>query len=341
MTSSSTKRICAIGNGCNQRAITCCEGCLQRFCPVHFTEHRNRLHDAMNGLIQEHDDIKNSLEEQRKNGDAYQLIKRIYEWERESIAKIKKRAKELQLQLAQFAQTHNEDFKQKFQSLSEQINEYREYGDFIETDLHHWKQTINDLKLNFISPITVSIEQHDGHVLVENITVNVVKKTTNELFEQIFDDKARIEQNGQLVIHNNLNDHTEIRGKNEYTKGCHNIRLRIEETSSSWIFIGINSKLTPLKNQSYSSESSYGWSCNNYNWSNGEHEEGTLDNRIEMKNNDIISLFFDCDNCMIMMINERTRTKHELPVIIDNCPFPWQLHVVLREPNSRVRILST
>jgi len=341
MASPSTKRTCAAGNSCNQRAITCCEGCSQRFCPAHFTEHRNLLNDEMNELIKEHDDIKNSLEEQRKNGEAYQLIKRICEWEKESLAKIRKRSKELQLKLTQFAETHNEDFLQKFKSLSEQINEFREYSDFIETDLHRWKQTIDNLKLNFISPITVSIEPYNDTVLVENITVNVVKKATNELFEQTFDNKARIEQNGQLVIHDNSNDYTEIRGKNEYTTGCHNIRLRIEETLGSWLFVGINSKSTPLKSQSHHFESSYGWSCNNYNWSNGQPQENTSDNHIEMKNNDIISLLFDCDNCMIMMINERTQTKHELPIIMDNCPFPWQLHVVLREPNNRVRILST
>lgn len=340
MTSPSTKRFCAIGDGCNQRAITCCEGCSQRFCPKHFTEHRNQLHDEMNELLREHEHIQNSLVEQRKNGDNYQLIKRIYEWERDSIAKVKNRANELRLKLTQFAETHNEDFTQKFQSLSVQINECREHGDFIETDLHRWKQSINDLKLNFISPVTVTIEELNGVVLAQNISVNVVKKTTNELFEQIFDNKARIENNGQVVIHDNSNDCTEIRGKNEYTTGCHHIRLRIDENSSSWLFLGINSKSMPLKSQSHNSQSSYGWSCNNYNWSNGQPQEDTSENRIEMKNNDIISLFFDCDNCMITMINQRTQAKHELPVITDHCPLPWQLHVVLREPNNRVQILS-
>jgi hypothetical protein len=332
--------MCATGNGCNQRAITCCEGCSLRFCPAHFTEHRNQLNDEMNGLLREHDDIKNSLAEQREKGEAYQHIKRIYEWEQNSIAKIKKRANELRIQLTQFAETHNGDFSQKFQILSEQINECREFGDFIETDLRRWQQAIADLKLNFMSPTTVSIEPHDSVILVQNISVNIVKRTTNELFEQIFDNKAQIEQNGQLVIHDNSNDCTEIRGKNEYTTGCHIIRLRIEETSGAWLFLGINSKSTPLKSQSHCSESSYGWTCNNFNWSNGQSQAGTDDNRIEMKNNDVISLFFDCDQCMIMMINERTQAKHELPVITDNCPFPWQLHVVLREPNSRIRILS-
>jgi len=142
------------------------------------------------------------------------------------------------------------------------------------------------------------------------------------------------------VIHDHSNVCTEIRGKNEYTTGCHHIRLRIEETSSSWLFLGINSKSIPLKSQSHTSESSYGWSCNNYTWSNGQPQENISKHQIEMRNNDLISLFFDCDNCLIMMINERTQAKHTLPVITSYCPFPWQLHVVLREPNNCLQILS-
>ena len=340
MSSTPMKRICAAGDSCNQRAIAYCEGCEQRYCPRHFEEHRNLLQDNMTRLIQEHDDIKNSLEKQRNTGEIYQPLKRICDWEQKSIVKIKERANELRIELGKYAETHNEEFKQKFEILSKQINEYRQNCDFIESDLYRLKQEINDLKLNFTSSIIVQIEQHDGVTLVENIKVTLVKQKTNELFEEIYDNRVAIEQNGQLIIHDKSNESTEIRGKNEYTTGCHNIRLHIEETQGSWMFIGINSKSIPLKNQSYSSESSYGWCSNNYIWTNGQHHQGPDDNPIEMKKNDVISLFFDCINCRIRMINERTRVQHELPIITDNCPFPWQLHLVLREPDSRVQILS-
>ena len=73
----------------------------------------------------------------------------------------------------------------------------------------------------------------------------------------------------------------------------------------------------------------------------GQHSINTSTPRIEMKMNDIIILIFDCDQRKISMINERTNIKHELSVNIDHCPFPWQLHINLYEPNSRVRILPT
>jgi hypothetical protein len=93
--------------------------------------------------------------------------------------------------------------------------------------------------------------------------------------------------------------------------------------------VGINSKLTPLQQSSHLAKSAYGWCNNNYVYSNGSNR------------NDIISLFFDCDGHKIVMINESTGTKHTLIVDIINCPFPWQLHVILNQKYSRIRILSS
>jgi hypothetical protein len=105
------------------------------------------------------------------------------------------------------------------------------------------------------------------------------------------------------------------------------------------MFFGINSKSTPLQKMSYSSKSAYGWSSNNYMWFDRSNQENKTNSPIEMKMNDIIAIIFECDNRKILMINERTKVKYELIVNIDKCPFPWQLHVILSEPNSRVRIL--
>jgi len=103
--------------------------------------------------------------------------------------------------------------------------------------------------------------------------------------------------------------------------------------------LGINSEITPLQSQSNSCPLSYGWSTNHYSWSNGQ-PKSTLPNKCaDMKTGDIISLIIDCDKSLTMMINQRSKVKHELTVNVDNCPLPWQLQVVLHESNSRIRIL--
>ena len=174
---------------------------------------------------------------------------------------------------------------------------------------------------------------------MQNIYLNLIGR--NDIFERVFDNKVRIENDGQVAIHDASQGYTEIRGKKEYASGHHEIRLCIEQSVNQWTFLGIISKSTPLQNYSYSSKSACGWTNNNYLWLNGSFHSNTSTPGIEMKTNDIISLILNCDTRKVSMINQRTNGKYESDVNLENCPFPWQLHVVLSEPSSRVRILST
>jgi len=337
MASSSSRKQCANSNGCKQMAAALCEGCSQALCTKHFIDHRRLLGEEINVIISVHDEFQHTLNQQTTNHDLHPLIKQIDEWEKESIVKIQRKAKELRQQLLQLATVHLDELSKKLRHLSEKLKEGREHDSFVETDLRDWRKSLDDLKANLVSPSTFSISRHDRNPLVQNVSVNLIG--TNELFERVSDNKVRIEENGQVAIRDTSRDQTEIRGKNEYISGCHKIRLCIEQSADSWTFLGINSKLTPLQNHSYSSKSAYGWMNNNYLWLNGTHQSNTSASRIEMKTNDIISLIFDCDKRKISMTNERTNAKHELDVNIVQSPFPWQLHVNLLEANSRVRIL--
>ena len=176
---------------------------------------------------------------------------------------------------------------------------------------------------------------------MQNIFVHLIK-VTKDVFERVSDDNVRIEENGQVVsLSGTSNNHREIRGRNEYASGSHQIRLYIEESSNTWILLGINSRSIPLHNESYQCRSTYGWASNNRIWSYGQEKRNHSSIDIEIRKGDIISLILDCDNRTVTMVNVRTNMKHELLVNVIYCPLPWQLHVNLYETNSRVRILSS
>jgi hypothetical protein len=339
MASTSSRKHCANGDDCKQSAAALCEGCSKALCTKHFIDHRRLLGEELNLIITEHDQFQQTLDQQKNNSDSHPSIKQINEWENESIVRIQQKAKELREQLLQLTIVHLDDISKKLRNLSETLQEGREHDSFVETDLQQWKKTIDDLKSNFDSPSTFSISRHNENPLVQNISVDLME--TTELFERVFDNRIRIEDNGQVAIHDATNNYSEIRGKNVYESGRHRIRLRIEQSTDSWTLLGINSESALLQNRSFKSKSAYGWVNNNFLWLNGECQPNKSTARIEMKTNDTISLLFDCDNHKISMTNERTNAKYELPVNIDHCPFPWQLHVNLSEPNSRVRILTT
>jgi hypothetical protein len=338
MTSFLTRKVCSITSGCKQTATTNCEGCSQSYCTKHYTEHRRLLGDEMNVLISEHNHLQHAFNEQPTEIDSHPFVKKIDEWEKESIAKIQQKSKELRHDLLQLTTMHREELSKKLRGLSEQLNESRENDNFIETDIQQWKATLENLTASLHSSSTFSFDDCDDLPIVPNISL--IFTIENELFEQVFDSTVQIAESGQVLIHDPSHSYTEIRGKNEYTSGRHKIRLCFEESANSWSFLGINCKSTLLQKQSCSAKSAYGWSCNNYIWLNGECQPNRSGSRIEMKSNDTINLILDCDEHKIFMVNERTHAKYELSVNIEHCPFPWQFHVNLYEANSRVRILS-
>jgi hypothetical protein len=340
MATSSTRKQCANDDGCKQAAVTNCEGCSKAFCIKHFTDHRRLLDEEMNVIIEEHDLLQNSLNQQITKPDSHSLIKQIDQWEKESIEKVQQRAKELRQELLQSTNTYTNDLSKKFQQLSEKLKESRENDNFIETDLQDWKKTLTNLKANLTSPSRISINRCDNISLVENIAIGLFKDK-NDGFQYLSDNAVRILNDGQVAVRNGSQHCTGLRGRNEYKQGRHNIRLCIEQLTGNWIFFGINSKSTPLQSSSHISKSAYGWSSNKYIWMAGTSELNNSNSSCEMKMNDTVTLIFDCDNRRICMINERSNVNQELIVDIKNCPFPWQLHVVLYEPNSRVRILPT
>jgi hypothetical protein len=338
MASSSTRKQCANGEGCKQAAVTNCEGCSKAFCVKHFSEHRRLLDEEMNVIIDEYDYLKNTLNQQTIEPDLHPLIKDINTWEKESIVKVQQRAEDLRQEILRSITAHESQLSKRLQELSEKLKESRDHDDFIEIDLQQWKKTLDNLKTALVSPSTISINRDDNSLLVQNISIRLLKMP-NDLFERVSDGRVRIESKGQVAVRDASQDCTEIRGKNEYESGRHEVCLQIEQSSDYWIFLGINSKATPLQCYSPICKSAYGWSSNNTIWLNGSEQLNKSNSLVEMKTNDIISLIFDCDNHQISMINDRTKRKHELTVNINNCPFPWQLHLNLYEPQDSVRIL--
>jgi hypothetical protein len=338
---SSIRKQCGTGSYCKQAGVANCEGCSQVFCTKHFNDHRRSLDEEMNVILSKYNDFKNTIIQEPTIVNIQPIIEEIDNWEQESLKKIQEKAAELRHELLQLRIAHIESLTTKFQSLAEQIEKGQEQQDFIETDLLRWEKRLDDLKSNLISSSAINILQDDNIPLVHLIAVSYLSTEKNELFDRIFNDKVRIEEGGEVVVAlKAFMSYTEVRGKNSYEFGPHKIRLLLENPSDQWTFLGINSKSTPLQQSSFSSKSAYGWCSSNYIYSNGSYQFNKTNPPIQMKQNDIITLIFDCDNCKISMVNERTNIKHELIVDVNNCPFPWQLHVNLRQPESRIRILS-
>ena len=325
-------RQCRRTGDCTQSAIVHCAGCFQLFCHAHFVDHRRDLEHHVNQLMNRDDRLQQLVEVQRDEFSRHPLFQEVDEWEKQSIGDIQRKANELQQQLVQLTSLHLDQLSHKIQHLKEELQKSYEQCSFIESDIRNWTKKLKDFEEDLTSCSMFSISGLTRNPLFQHVLVNIFEK--NEFFHDVSNNKVRIEEYGQLAIHDASTAEIELRGKNEYTSGCHEIRLRIEKSTNNWMFVGINSKSTPLQNNSYATRSACGWATNNNFWCNGDSSTNTS-TRIEMAMKDIIILIVDCENRKIFMINERTNGHYELQGNVDNCPFPWQLHV-----NRSTRILS-
>ncbi|CAF1395744.1 unnamed protein product [Rotaria sp. Silwood1] len=160
----------------------------------------------------------------------------------------------------------------------------------------------------------------------------------DEVFEQ-YTNGIQIEDNGYVASHGTSMNGGEVRGKKEYISGKHQLRFKIEK-SSTFIFIGIISKTTPMKENSYKSLSSYGWVSQN------QYTGGLISKKIDVLSNynnlenDIIELVIDLTTRTLHYTNERMNQPQKMRVDINKCPLPWQILINLSGYNDRIRLIS-
>ncbi|CAF1223465.1 unnamed protein product [Rotaria sp. Silwood1] len=123
--------------------------------------------------------------------------------------------------------------------------------------------------------------------------------------------------------------------------GKHRLRFKIEK-SSTWIFIGIISKTTPMKENSYKSLTSYGWVSQDHSYAGGWTRKkndifSTYNNLLE---NDIIELVIDVTTQTLHYTNQRMNKPQKMTVDISKCPLPWQILINLSGYNDRIRLIS-
>ncbi|CAF1468769.1 unnamed protein product [Adineta steineri] len=125
---------------CNKDKITFpCEGCSKRFCMVHLTEHQQILNEELNHIINDYDQFKQTINEQKQN---HSLMKQINQWEIESIEKIQQKAQEYREIFIKSSQTCLSDIEMKFNDLTEQIKHFQKETDLNEINLNHLRNQL-------------------------------------------------------------------------------------------------------------------------------------------------------------------------------------------------------
>jgi hypothetical protein len=317
-----------------------CRGCQKHFCTPHVVEHRQELDKQMDELTLDHDRFRQNLIEQTTESRLHPLMKQIDEWEQQYIDNIHRAADDARKKLRNTISEHTTKVTRALTTIADELCKAREDDNFFETDLKKWMEKLDQLKKDLAHPPNIEIlEENNGDIpfIAKILPVVLPKEAFRRLIGNI-----EIEARGQVIFKKQSNSYATARGNNEYVSGQHRFRFKIEEYhANKWIFIGIISKDVALQETSYNNRSSYGWAGSNQVYLDGAHHNGFNGYKSDIEKNDIVELLVDCDQRMIRLTNERSRSVYELRIETSKCPFPWQLNFNLYYLNDRIRILQT
>ncbi|CAF1177150.1 unnamed protein product [Adineta steineri] len=161
---------------CNNEKITySCGGCSERFCFTDLAEHKQILNDELNHIINNYDEFKQIINEQKQNPQNYSLIKEINQWERNSIEKIQQKAKECREIVINSYQTVIDDIEMKFNDLSKQVKQIHKENEFNEINLNYLTSQLIKITEELNHPSNISIKQN-LQPFIHEISIILLKK---------------------------------------------------------------------------------------------------------------------------------------------------------------------
>ncbi|CAF0934964.1 unnamed protein product [Adineta steineri] len=166
---------------CNKDKITfSCEGCLQRFCLIHLPEHYQRLNEELNHIIDDYNEFKETINEQKQNPHNHSLIKQINQWEGNSIARIQQKAQNCRDIVIESLQTLINDIEMKFNDLNKQIQQLHKETDFNEISLNYLRNQLIQITQELNNPSNISIQRESQPFINEISIISSKKPKFNE-----------------------------------------------------------------------------------------------------------------------------------------------------------------
>jgi hypothetical protein len=336
-TATGTKALCST---CQKTSgtFTCC-GCRKDFCYRHVAEHRQELNKQMDEVTTNHDQLQQTIAEQEGQPSCHPLMKKIDEWEQQSVNKIHQAADNARKQLLTILDTYRTQVQNDLAHLTTELNKARNEDDYVETDLKEWTEKLDKLKSDLTATQTIDFNEDIAETsLIPKIFIN---DASTDIFHQTAGD-AKIIEGGRIVMHGPTNEIAAVRCRGEYSSGQHRFRFKIEQLSSNNSFsCGIVSKNTPV-----GSIFNVPVNCNIYGHPNAW--SGTY-NRLNhnilfsfseqnhiFQTNGIYEVLVDCNRKIMCLRNEQSGSKSEINIDVTKCSFPWQFFITLFYANERI-----
>ncbi|CAF3054382.1 unnamed protein product [Rotaria sp. Silwood2] len=143
------------------------------YCHEHYLQHREDLNRQLEILSNERNSLMNKIEQQKAEPQQHALMKKIDEWEHDSIAKIQQVAKEAKQTLLSHIDEFFPKVEQRMSPLTDELCQKSNKHTFVDTDITKWKQELEELKTLLDNPSDLKV-QEDSTPLVTKIKVTIL-----------------------------------------------------------------------------------------------------------------------------------------------------------------------
>ena len=326
-----------------------CNGCERSFCVKHFVEHRQELSQQMDEIVQEHDLLRQGMNSQ---GNGELLLKQIDQWEEKTIEQIQAHARKVRLDLRQLLEQRKNQLQTSVNKLTEELRSCRESDDYTELEMKRWTKQIETLRQMNENSLRIHTEDENSPTsVIPLIRVRILEQSSvpmdidnTRIIDQSLERFAEVVGNIRLSA-NGLTAYcfeyfpsgSYINGMNQYSRGIHRIHFQIEKKYSQYLFFGITSASEKLKSDMSTIQSMYGWWDLNYTVIDGVGNSANSEKTTQK--GDKLTLVLNCDQHLIQLKHHRTNRSVELPVDLQQCPYPWKIVVRLDSPFDSVTIV--
>ena len=167
MATTANRTLCAT---CNAEKLTYpCQGCRKEFCFDDLAQHRKDLVQQLNQLQNDHNKLRQNLNDHKTDSKAHTLIQQIDRWENHSIDKIKQIAQQCRERWMNYSHRFLRKLEKKVNDLAQQSgNMQKQENEFNEIDLNQLKEKLHKLQEELRQPPNVAIKEQPRS-LVNNI----------------------------------------------------------------------------------------------------------------------------------------------------------------------------
>ncbi|CAF0745606.1 unnamed protein product [Adineta steineri] len=152
-----------------------CQGCSKEFCSMDLAKHQQILNEKLDHIINDYNEFKQIMNEQKRNPEKHSLIKQIDQWEINSIEIIQEKAQECRDIFIKSSQTCIKDIEKKFKDLNEQIKQIHQDNEFNEMNLNYLTNQLIKMTEELNNPSKISIQQ-DSQPFIHDISIILSKK---------------------------------------------------------------------------------------------------------------------------------------------------------------------